>query len=266
MKSLASFFVFFAILTGTATAATTPWVEAHGGKLRLIAPGGASADGSIRAGIEIVLEPGWKTYWRQPGDAGIPPYFDHSASKNVDELRIDFPAPKRFDDLAGITIGYKDSVVLPVVIKPKDPSAPVVLDLAVEYGLCEEICVPASAKVRLELDGATAADPAARQALDAFAATVPVSDDRTVRSVDRQGDMLIVHTAGDDQDAPLNLYVEGPEDWYLPPAEKAEANGDSVKWHLALKWVPKKAKLAGTELRFTLIAGNNAFEQVWRLD
>ena len=69
----------------------------------------------LRAGVEIRLDPGWKTYWRYPGDSGVPPSLDFAASENVKSVTMLWPAPKRFADGAGgHSIGYKGEVVLPL--------------------------------------------------------------------------------------------------------------------------------------------------------
>src|SRR5436309_312013 len=75
------------------------------------------------AGVELQLPEGWKTYWRTPGDAGgVPPTFDWSKSDNLASVKVLYPAPKRFSDRAGDTVGYKGTVVFPVEVIPKDAS------------------------------------------------------------------------------------------------------------------------------------------------
>lgn len=258
------------LLTGVAgaAAATSEWAESHGGKLRLIAPGGAPESGVVKAGIEIEMEPGWKTYWRNPGDAGIPPFFDHSASTNIAEIKIDFPAPKRFVDAAGTSIGYKETVILPVTIVPADPDAAILLDLSVEYGLCEEICVPANAKSKLLLTGVASRDQDIAERLAAFAERVPrpAENGFAVNSVARDGGALIVAADLPTPDADHDLLVEGPQEWYLPPPSLESKTDKTATWRISLEWMPKDAKTAGAPLRFTLINGKRAVDQIWRLD
>ena len=93
---------------------------------------------------------GWKTYWRTPGDAGgVPPSFDWSKSENLAAATVLYPAPKRFSDRAGDTVGYKGTVVFPVRLTAKDPGKPIDLRLSLEYGVCKEICIPAEAALSL---------------------------------------------------------------------------------------------------------------------
>ena len=79
----------------------------------------------MRAGVEIKMQPGWKTYWRYPGDSGVPPRFDFSGSENLKEAKVLFPAPHLFTDETGHSLGYKNSVIFPLVLAPQQPGKPV---------------------------------------------------------------------------------------------------------------------------------------------
>ena len=108
----------------------------------------------LRAGIEIRLDPGWKTYWRYPGDSGVPPTLDFAGSENVKSVTTLWPAPKRFADGAGgHSIGYLGDVVLPLRIVPKDASKPSSLHVKLGYAICGNLCVPAEADLDLTLSG-----------------------------------------------------------------------------------------------------------------
>ena len=129
------------------TAATSPglgaqatWAESAASRVRLVA--GGDLDEGLLAGIQIRVDPGWKTYWRMPGDAGVPPAFEWSASVNADRVEIEWPAPSRYVDPWATTIGYVGEVVFPVVVTPTDPSRPVFLRLELTYAVCSDICVP----------------------------------------------------------------------------------------------------------------------------
>jgi DsbC/DsbD-like thiol-disulfide interchange protein len=137
-------------------------------RVRLVSGG---ADGAtLLAGVAIDLSPGWKTYWRVPGDSGVAPRFDFSASRNLAAASVLFPAPERLSDGFGAILGYSRSVVLPVRVRPADPGRPVELALALDYGVCEQVCIPLRAAARERLgDGA----PADRSRIAAAIARVP---------------------------------------------------------------------------------------------
>lgn len=144
---LARTLLLFAALAATPVLATTQ-DEVLSAKLR---PGWQEGGGAHMAALDLTLAPGWKTYWRSPGDAGIPPRFDWSGSQNVKSVRIHWPAPSVFFTSGLQTIGYHDRLVLPLEIMPVDAAKPVTLAVRVELGVCDDICIPASLSLAARL-------------------------------------------------------------------------------------------------------------------
>jgi DsbC/DsbD-like thiol-disulfide interchange protein len=138
------------------------------GQLR---PGWKLENGGHMAAVELMLAPGWKTYWRSPGDAGIPPSFDWSGSENVKSVRLHWPAPVVFHTNGMQTIGYHDSLILPVEITPENPSEPIRLRVRMELGVCDEICLPAALDLATDLTAPGAPDASIKAALAQRAAT-----------------------------------------------------------------------------------------------
>lgn len=130
--------------------------------------GWRTAEGVQMAGLRLVLAPGWKTYWRAPGDAGIPPAADWTGSDNLAAVRLHFPRPEVFEVSGLRTLGYARDVVLPIEITPADPTRPVALEGEIALGVCAEICVPVTLRLSAPLpmpggpDGAITAALAAR--------------------------------------------------------------------------------------------------------
>lgn len=122
-----------------------------------LVPGWQDPDGKRYAGVQITLEPGWKTYWRSPEGNGIPPQFDWAGSGNLADVQIHWPEPVVFTTYGVRSIGYENRVIFPVTLTPKDPSAPIDVRLGLFYGVCEEVCIPAQA-------GLSAAFPPAQEA------------------------------------------------------------------------------------------------------
>ena len=130
----------------------SPWVELHAARVRLLAgPPAEKSAKSYLAGVEITLAEGWKTYWRTPGDAGVPPLFDWTGSTNVATIKVGYPAPRRMQEPGAETIGYTSAVIFPVEVTPREPAKPVDLELKLDFGVCREICIPAEAKLSLTL-------------------------------------------------------------------------------------------------------------------
>lgn len=133
---------------------------------------GWSAEGGKRmAALDLSLAPGWKTYWRSPGDAGIPPQFDWSKSENVKSVRIHWPVPSVFETAGMLTIGYHDRVILPLEVTPVDPAKPVHLAVTVDLGVCDEICIPAQISLEGDLPKPGASDDLIHAAIADRAAT-----------------------------------------------------------------------------------------------
>lgn len=129
-------------------------------------PGWRSADGTHMAGLEIRLAPGWKTYWRAPGDAGIPPQFDWRASRNLSGVEVSWPVPERVDQAGMITIGYSGTLVLPLRLTPKRSGSDISLTGEVNLGVCQDVCIPVDLKVSTVLpSAATSRDPRIAAAL-----------------------------------------------------------------------------------------------------
>lgn len=121
--------------------------------------------GHEMAAMRLVLARGWKTYWRAPGEAGIPPRFNWSGSDNLAGVKIHWPRPAMFDINGLRTFGYHDTLVLPIEVTAKDPARPVLLKAAVDLGVCDEVCVPVTLDMAAEIRPGGAKVPAISAAL-----------------------------------------------------------------------------------------------------
>jgi DsbC/DsbD-like thiol-disulfide interchange protein len=131
-----------------------------------LVPGWQGGGGAHVAGLAVSLAPGWKTYWRVPGEAGIPPGFDWSGSRNVARVIVHWPRPVAFDQAGMTSLGYGGDVVLPLEVVPADPRQPVRLAGTVTMGVCHDICIPVTADLAADLPTPGRAEPRIRQALD----------------------------------------------------------------------------------------------------
>src|ERR1700678_3430801 len=126
----------------------SPWQRDGHSAVRLLA--GSRSGAVLLGGIALQLQPGWKTYWRTPGDSGVPPRFDFSKSENVEAVTVLWPAPTKFDDGAGgHSLGYHNQIVLPLRIVAKNSDKPVTLRADINYAVCEKICIPVDANAEL---------------------------------------------------------------------------------------------------------------------
>lgn len=265
---------------GDASAST--WDEGLQSAVRLIAArsGGAGKATVYRSGIEIKLNAGWKTYWRYPGDSGVPPAFDFSKSENVKSATVLFPAPMRFADGAGgHSIGYKKGVMLPVHVVPSDPAKPTVLRLKLDYAVCEKLCMPADANLELKLIGKDNANDAALGAAEALVPKSTAIGDsgalaiRAARKETGEGKAkdskprIVVDVAAPAGATP-QLFAEGPDaQWALPVPEPVPGAPEGLqRFAFELDGLPPGASAAGATLRLTAVAGDKAVEALFRLD
>src|SRR6185369_12387396 len=127
---------------------SSPWVKDSHSAVRLLA--GSRSGAVLLGGIAIQLQPGWHTYWRNPGDSGVPPRIDFGKSENIEAVTILWPAPIKFADGAGgVSLGYQKQVVLPLRIVAKNADKPVTLRAAMNYAVCDKLCIPVEASSEL---------------------------------------------------------------------------------------------------------------------
>lgn len=137
--------VIFALLCGVlpqqAAAAASPWQETEGARLRIVAEPARPGATGLRGMLQIELEPGWKTYWREPGAAGIPPQISLGDNANA-QVTIHYPAPEWHDDPYGSWAGYAQPVSLPLTFTTAADTWPATLKADVFLGICRDVCVP----------------------------------------------------------------------------------------------------------------------------
>src|SRR3954451_2761229 len=146
---------------------SSPWQQDRHSAVRLLA--GSRSGAVLLGGIAFQLQPGWHTYWRNPGDSGVPPRFDFAKSENIEAVTVLWPAPTKFADGAGgISLGYQKQVVLPLRIVAKNADKPVMLRADVNYAVCEKLCIPVEASTELAFTSvASTEDSTLSAALDA---------------------------------------------------------------------------------------------------
>jgi DsbC/DsbD-like thiol-disulfide interchange protein len=248
--------------------------------VRLIAGSTVKTAGSalLRAGVEIRLDPGWKTYWRDPGDSGVPPSLDFSGSENVKSVSVEWPAPERFGDGAGgNSIGYLDHVILPLRIAAADAGKPSSLHLKLGYAVCRNLCVPVDASLKLALTGDGAEETAIEKAEIRVPRRVALGQGRSdngkglailaLRREPGDGhDHVIVDVAAPAGE-PVDLFVEGPTpDWSLPLPQPGTANGTTRQFTFELDGLPPDTQAKGATLTFTAVSPDDAIEVLAPLD
>ena len=248
----------------------SPWQRDGHSAVRLLA--GSRSGTVLLGGIAFQLQPGWKTYWRTPGDSGVPPRFDFSKSENVEAVTVLWPAPAKFDDGAGgHSMGYHDGIVLPLRIVAKNADKPVRLHADINYAVCEKICIPVQANAELAFASvASTEDSTLFAALDTVPKPANIGDPNplTIRDVKRDGKSRVLVDVASPDARQVSLFVEGPTpDWGLPVPSPVEHSPPGVKrFAFELDGVPPGEKPEGAALKLTLVGGDRAYEFNVNLD
>lgn len=251
---------------------TSDWVQGMNNQVRLIAAR-ASRDGqtSIYAGVDISMPGGWKTYWRSPGDAGgVPPGFDWTGSDNLASATVLYPAPHRIHDKAGDVVGYKNAVLFPILVKPKDTAKPVTLHGKVEYGICKDICIPAEAELQLVIPP----DVGTSEELTNTLARVPDTHPRAGldpslaawhfdQSSGKPKLMLDVATASPKT---ADAFVEAPGGVYVPLPKRAPDKDGKAVFEVDLTDGVNINDLKGKPLTVTMIDAGGQSETTIKLE
>jgi len=251
-----------ALPAGVAAEEASRWAEGFHSKARLVS-GGAVRD-SVWAGVEIALDPGYKTYWREPGDSGLPPRFEWAGSENAGSVEMSWPAPTRVEDAGGVANVYSQRVLFPVRIRPADPTRPVALRLTLEYGVCKEICIPAEATLGLTVE---TGDAAHRGAIEQAFARVPrpqalgAEGPLAITAVERVAGEKPTYRVTVRSPNGAALFAEPPENWYVSTSGP-QAEGDFT---LTVDEGPKDGR-GPLPLRLTLATAADAIETDVQLD
>ncbi len=220
-------------------------------------PGTAEPDGARMAGLDLTLVDGWKTYWRSPGEAGVPPVFDWSGSRNLRAAEILWPRPQLFETFGLRAIGYAGEVVLPVRLVPEDPTRPIEVRLTANLGVCKELCVlenidlaqtiapGAAASGEARIAAALAAVPADAKASGLSAARCRITGNGQERRLEA------TLTFSRPLTAPIVL-VEGPETVWITEAE-SRREGDELRVTAGISVIKKGAWIDRSALRMTVL-------------
>ncbi|MEZ5816345.1 MAG: protein-disulfide reductase DsbD family protein [Hyphomicrobiaceae bacterium] len=252
------------------------WTREQAAQVRLIA-GSVAAPGHatrVYAGLEIELDDGWKTYWRNPGTSGVPPQVDLDGSENLAKAELMFPAPIRFKGRDGDTIGYKKHVVLPVALTPKDPSKPIVLKVAAEFGLCREVCIPVTHTLGLTVPQNAAVLSSTGRLSEALSkvpvegasgAKVPRLERVTARLTGEKPE-VVIDARFPGQPEKGDIFLEAPEGRWIPLPQPAGQSADgSRRFVVDLSDGADVADLKGRPIRATLVGAEGQAEATFDL-
>lgn len=245
-------------LLGTlpAQAASSAWFETEGGRIRLVTTGAPAPDGTLHAALQIDVAQGWKTYWRDPGDAGVPPQITFPPASGITTAEIGFPVPRRFDEGASHWAGYEWPISLALTLHVAPGQALGALEADVFLGLCQSICIPVQAK--LTLDANTHADDMFDRATVGAAfdsLPEPATAGFGVNATRIEGDRLVVETSAPTT-GDLTLFLAGDGVYQFGEPERPAG---STRFDVPILSRPKEAT-APTVISYTLSDGDQAVD------
>lgn len=256
-----------------AVASASPWIDSTNSKVRLVS-GTVDVDGkpTLLAGVQLRMNPGWKTYWKNPGDSGVPPSFDWSGSKNLKHAEVLYPAPHRFADAGGTAMGYDDEVVFPVKLTPEREGEPIVLKLAFDYGLCKDLCVPNDVILGLAL-GANAGKGDALL-LEAFLARVPKPAAPGIfpevkgaeAKLDGDAPELVIDAVFSPGATGTDLFVDAGDVFVPVPLPLGPVADGEQRFAVSFASPSESAAVKGKTLALTLVSNQGSTETLWTVE
>jgi suppressor for copper-sensitivity B len=225
---------------------------------------------AVPLALHIVLQPGWKTYWRSPGDAGYPPQVDVAGSTNVAEAELMWPVPHRFQLFGLQTFGYGEEVAFPLMVTPRNPGAPIALKAKIRYLVCEQICVPQEGDLTLDLPGGAATPTKFAPLVNRFASLVPRGGERLGWSmervaVDQQSQLVVDVTSTSEVLNAPDVIVEGaPQFYFGPPRVELSVDRRTARLYVPVERIGKGAEVADSNLTLTLFDGDRGMETTTR--
>lgn len=252
----------------SAQAATSDWADNEGGRMRLIALP-PQPNGHVRAALQIEPGPGWITYWREPGDSGIPPQVTPAPGSGIVLERISYPTPKSIVVGSTQEIGYDGPVTLPIDLRI-GADHPDTLDISAFIGLCKDICIPFQADLSLSL----ADDQPSRHeagAIDAATAMLPQSPSTefAVTShalTSNAGSLSLQLTLPEGTGAPPAIYIIGPSGHVFFRQSNAKRDGKNFSTDIAVDKLPKGYDFKGKSWDILVVDGQRAMETSLSLD
>ena len=249
-------FLLLGCATTHAFAASSEWVEAGGGAVRLVTEGAPDETGKLRAALEIRLDPHWKTYWRDPGETGIPPVIDITSPAGGATVEIGFPVPGRFNDGYSTWVGYDHSVSLALTIDIPETTDDEALTASVLVGVCDDICIPLQADLGVELNDHDNMQADTEAVERAFAALPRAADDGFLATPREVTDArIVVETTVPTQGA-VSLFVASNENWVF--GTPTPADGSAPGTFEVPVFVAPDAPSTPQAIHYVLVAGDDA--------
>lgn len=277
--SSAMLFIISGFMAIAPAQAESPLKREKYSKVRVLHPNSLPGEGetSHLIGLHIKMQKKWKTYWRRPGDSGVPPFFDWKKSENLKSVKILWPAPTTLKDPYGSSIGYKGEVVFPIMLEPEDRNKPINVNLVFGYGACLEICIPEERTLSFQVPGGSKTSFTDHKLLMHFLNRVPkkvkvsqkVDKVPVVNSVKsalkEKTPYLDLSTTFPDGTKKAEIFIEVSDGFFVAdPKEVAGKSDEKNKtYRIDLTRGDKVSDLIGKTITVTLVSDIGQSETKW---
>lgn len=269
LTGLAAVIALFQGAPAAAESYASDWSRNDYVEMRLVsAVAGTGELEALRLGLQFRMQPGWKIYWRSPGQAGFPPEADWSQSVNLQTAETGWPAPGRFTIFDMETMGYQVEVVLPITLRPERPGEPVHVVADVNYLTCKELCIPGNGRLVLDIPAGAAGPTSATSLIDRYRAQVPrpateygVAIEQAVLKADGDNVVLRVAVSADPPLTRPDLFVEGPPTAFFGKPDVTLSRDGRRAVAILRGAGAAPAEMVVEPLRVTLVDGDRPMEQ-----
>lgn len=247
----------------SATAASSEWISSGATRMRIVVAEPQSGSRAVRAALQVDLAPGWKTYWQDPGDAGVPLELDLTGSQNLTLKAIAYPAPDRFDDGVTVWAGYQEPVQFALEMERGNANASSSLTANIFIGICEKICVPFQANLVVNFTDATSSN-SDQVAVEAAFHALPKKADKEfgVISMARASGVLEIVTNLVDTAKTPELFLAGHNGWQFGVPKVKSSSAKTITFEASIYFQPEENAQPLVSVDYTLVSKSGAVSGV----
>lgn len=269
-KYLSALFLltFLCVVSVPVIAQDSPWAVSDHARARILPGLQTIGDQDIlEAVLEFELADGWHSYWKHPGDTGLPIRLEWDASRNVENVELFWPLPVRKVEQGLFTVfSYSEKIRMPLDVHLENPATDTNLNLTVKFMVCKDICIPAELDLALNIKAGSGIQTSWAKLIEKEKRALPRYENSSALSIENivaGEDALVISAAAKDFDD-LEAFVFIQDDLALTaePSIEVFENGIAILKIDAPEDIENlSAYLTGKTLSVTLIAGNDSLER-----